>query len=347
MTETLRPTVVIEGRAPLEGQLVTRQTFIPAELANMGVDTVYVQAEDPSTYGEAGCIRAYTAYGSETPTEAVLEPGTYAWRLRDPVWADGDRAAFPDGDGYNSQRARADLATRRGFANVLAEMGLGVYGVDLVDAPEAQGQQARETLFVKPDRINDISERLGTRARLVHGNVSRVAMAGVNFDAVVLQRLESTVAARDLADHLDVSLAAGLPGDTLHAVRIFAPLWLPAADAPAVELRLTDPHEDVGKFFATQQYLLEPEHVRGKLPQLAALHRNVHTAFRARYGEQNYLTFDYLIRPDGSVRVLNGLVRGLTPNLEHQRPEVQHLANATANVEVKRLARVALSIAGQ
>ncbi len=43
-------------------------------------------------------------------------------------------------------------------------------------------------------------------------------------------------------------------------------------------------------------------------------------------------------RHDDSAKVLNGLVRAMAPNLAGQTAEVQHLANATADVEVQRLA---------
>ncbi len=305
---------------------------------------MYIQAEDPRTYDATGNIQTYTTYGSEASAGPVLQPGTYAWRLRDPVCADGDPSAYPEGDGYNSQRARTELATRRGFAGVLNEMGLGRYGVAPLNLSDLRESQLGGTIFIKPNRVNDISEQAGTRSRLVPINEVGVALAGI--DDPVLQLPEPTIAVSELADHLGATLnTADLPIDSLQAVRIFTPLWLSASEAPAVELRLTDPREGVGKFFATQQYLLEPEHVRSRLPQLADLHQRAHRAFRARYGEQNYLTFDYIIHPDGSAKLLNGLVRGLTPNLEHQRPEVQHLATATADVEVRQLARLALTVA--
>lgn len=333
----------MEGRPPLPGQLVTRQTYLPAVLQAEGVHTVYVQAEGSGTYNTSGHIHTYTAYGSKEATRATLKPGTYAWRLRDPVWPGGDPAGYPEGHGYNCARARGELATRQGLARALAAMGLQKYGVETIAASSPHAWPTGETLFVKPNRVNDISERPGMRAQLVNPT-DRGASPATPAGDLILQKPERLVAARELADHVSIptdQLSSTIP--YLHTLRVFTPLWLPAWNAPAVELRFTDPHNDIGAFFATYQYLLEPAHVRDRLPLVAQLHQAVHTAFRERYSAQNYLTFDYLILADGSPKLLNALVRGLTPNLEHQPPEVQHLANATADVEAKHLAALALS----
>lgn len=85
-----------------------------------------------------------------------------------------------------------------------------------------------------------------------------------------------------------------------------------------------------------------------RLRDLARLHNRVHDAFVKRYGENNYLTVDYLVGIDGP-KILNGLVRGLTPNLpEDERPvEAPQLATATADVEVQRLATLAKDLAAR
>jgi hypothetical protein len=336
------PTVVIEGRAPLPNQLVTRQTYLPMELAKLGIQTLFVEAGASGTYDQEGHVQDYTVYDSEEGGNEALTPGSYAWRLRDPVWEDGDPAAYPDGQGYNSQRARAELSTRRNFAHILAEMGLGNFGIPIIPTDAARQLPPGEIVFIKPNHISDISNEPSARAQLT--NIEELDDVSPEFSTHnAIQRLESTISAQELAGHLGLRVDE-LDADVnyLHAVRVFSPLWLPSEDTPAIEIRLTDPRQDVGRFFATRQYLLEPEHVQNRLPRLAQLHRYVHAAFAERYGPHNYLTFDYLALDDGSIKILNGLVRGLTPNLEHQRPEVQHLANATADVEVVQLARLAL-----
>jgi len=329
----------MEGRAPLSGQLVTRQTYLPSMLLEKGVQTIYVDAGNPDAYDTAGRIRNYTTYGAEDPLHPTLEPGSYAWRLRDPVWVGGDPSAYPNGQGYNSELARTELATRRGFARALSSVGLDAYGVEIMDTKTIEKRHPEGLVFIKPDRISDVSANPEARARLVRS-------AGIRDNTSsehVIQKYVTPMAAQKLADHLGATTALPETNDTyLNTVRIFTPLWTPPGSAPAVELRITNPRTDIGALFATHQYLLEPEHVRTRLPELTKLHDNVHAAFAARYGEQNYLTFDYIILPDGSAKVLNGLVRALTPNLEHQRPEVQHLANATADVEVRHLAKLAL-----
>lgn len=337
-----RPTAIIEGRAPLPNQLVTRQTYLPKKLEAEGIQTAYVKIEDSESHDVSGRIQRYTAYGSGELVHAALDPDSYVWRLRDPIWTEGDPSAYQNGWGYNSQRARQELNTRQGLAKVLKEIGLDKYGVGIVDASGSQKWQPDELVFIKPDRINDVSERPGTRARLMR--TDEIDTLSTSSDGMILQRQETVVSAQDLVNHLGVAADSLDPHvNYLHAVRVFAPLWLPPGGVPAVELRLTNPREDIGKFFATCQYLLEPKYAYERLPQLAALHQTIHAAFLARYGKQNYLTFDYIIMPDGSVKMLNGLVRGLTPNLEHQSSEVQHLANATADVEVRHLAELALS----
>jgi hypothetical protein len=342
MKEIIQPPIVVmEGRRPLPDQLITRQTYVPAELEKDGILTFYVDPLNPDTHDSHGRIRAYTAYGQEEPLQTTLEPSTYTWRLRDPVWSNGDPAAYPDSQGYNSTRARSELAMRQGFAIALSEMGLDSYGVHNLTSSDLRAQQVNESIFVKPNRISDVSTKPGTRAQIIHAAES-IQLA----KDVIAQKILTPIPAQQLAAHLGITTAKVPNAEYLHAIRVFAPLWLPPGSTPAVELRLTDPLRDVGNFFATQQYLLEPGHVFAQLPKLNELHQKVHTAFTARYGEHNYLAFDYLIQPDGTVKVLNGLIRALTPNLEGQAPEVQHLANATADVEIRHLARLALELAG-
>jgi len=81
--QLIRPLAVIEGRAPLPAHLMpdglpqpkTRQTELPILLAKEGVDTIYVEAQKPTTYDELGRICVFTAYGSAEPVNDVLEPG--------------------------------------------------------------------------------------------------------------------------------------------------------------------------------------------------------------------------------------------------------------------------------
>lgn len=337
MPEIFQPTVVIEGRAPLPNQLVTRQTYLPTELAKEGVQAFFVNAGDNEAYDEQGKLRGLN-----------IEAGQYAWRLRDVTWQDGDPTAFVESHGYNSALARAELATREGFAITLRELGLEQYGVKTIRHSELQGWEPDEFVFIKPNRISDISQDAGTRARLVRAHELNTAVAESFAGGAVLQRPEQLMPARNLLDQLGVSVEdVSSDANYLHTLRIFTPLWLPVSQTPAVELRLTDPRSDIGKQFATKLKLLEPELVFSRLPELAKLHGIVRNAFAAKYSENNYLTFDYIVCDDGSVKIANGLVRALTPNLEGQAPEVQHLANATADVEVERLAKLAINLAAR
>lgn len=334
MSETLTPTVVIEGRAPLPNQLVTRQTYLPTELANEGVQAFFVNAHDPEVYDSSGRISSLD-----------LEPGQYAWRLRDVTWEGGDPSAYADGHGYNSQAARIELATREGFAGALDELGLKDFGVEIQTTKGLRDWALGEFVFLKPNRISDISQDPGTRAQIVRTGDLDTKLTEQFPGGVILQRPEKLIDSTTLLDHLGINTEQLDPEvDYLHSLRIFTPLWLPANQTPAVELRLTDQNNDIGKLFATKLQLLEPELVFNKLPELARLHTLARNAFAAKYSEQNYLTFDYIVCSDGSVKILNGLVRALTPNLEGQAKEVQHLANATADVEVKQLAKLAIGL---
>ncbi len=335
MAEVFQPTVVIEGRAPLPNQLVTRQTYLSAALATGDIRTFLVDAGDPDTYDTSGRIRSLD-----------LEPGHYAWRLRDIAWPDGDPSAYTPGHGYNSATARTELATRQGFATALSELGLGEYGIETRPISDLKDPEADELIFIKPNKISDVSEAPGARAQLIKTADFGEQTKESPVSTAIWQRPEPLINAQELIDQL--GLTVDIPDsnvDYLHALRVFSPLWLPLSQVPAVELRLTDPHSDIGKQFASQLKLAEPELVFHRLPQLAVLHALVESAFAAKYGRQNYLTFDYVVRQDGSVRVLNGLVRGLTPNLEGQTEDVQHLAKATADVEVTRLASLAMQFA--
>lgn len=330
------PTVVMEGRAPLPNQAVTRQSYLSKLLQAAGVRTVFVEAQDHRVYNGAGCIHIATPYGATQPASVALQPGTYAWRLRDVWWPNGDKTAYQPSHGYNSQRARTGLAGRDGFVAALDELSLGKYAVQSVEPGSVDSD---EMIFVKPRLVNDIGRTEGTRAkRLRAGIVTQKIMQGFAGGAI-LQRQEPLLPAMDLADQLGVR--SPLDQSYLHAIRVFSPLWLSVAETPAIELRFTNPQKGIGEPFATHLHLLEPQAVWGNLRQLARAHKAVHAAFIRHYGRHNYLAFDYLIRNDGSVRVLNGLVRALTPNLEGQPQKVRHLARATADVEAEYLIRLA------
>ncbi|HEU5186868.1 MAG TPA: hypothetical protein VFT87_00005 [Candidatus Saccharimonadales bacterium] len=340
MSETLTTTVVIEGRPPLEGQSATRQTHFLENFDAAGIRTVFIDnPKDPTIYDADGRLLGLT-------------PGEYAWRLRDVVWEDGDPAAFRDGDGYNSQKAR-NLTSREAFAAALREVGLEAYGVETRPSNNLKGWKPGEFVFLKPNTISDIHDpekSPGTRARLIRSDRIGEALAEPLAGGAVLQRPKKLMAARDLADQLGLPADELEPGvDYLHALRVFTPLWLPLDQTPAIELRLTnrgnDAQSDIGKLFATKIKLLEPELVFTQLPEVAKLHRLVHEAFSRHYGKQNYLAFDYIICKDGSVKILNGLVRALTPNLEPQPEEVKHLARKTADVEVEHLKSLARKLA--
>lgn len=335
----------------MPGQRETRQTYLPRILETMRVRTIFVDAANPETYDALGRICGWTGYGNVQPTERPLEPGIgyQAWRLRDVTWPDGDPAAYPDGAGYNSERAREELRTRDGLWHVLQQkqMGLEAYGVETIAGPNVHERMrewaAEELLFAKPNIISDVSDISkdpNTRAHLVAGRDLQATLARLSFaGGVVLQRLEPLLPATDLMDQLGIELDKSQEKH-LHTLRVFSL----AGETPAVELRLTDPRTDVGKLFATKLYLLEPGEVSDRLPQLADTHAIARDAFATRYGENNYFAFDYMLLRDGAVKILNVLVRGLTPNLpraDQRESEAGRLAIATADIEARHLAKLA------
>lgn len=249
MSETFRPTVVIEGRAPLPGQLVTRQTYLASALEAEGMQTFFVNAQDPEAYDAAGRLR-----------NLDLEPGQYAWRLRDKTWQNGDPTAYPDGNDYNSSTARTELATREDFAKTLQVLGLERYGIPLQRASDLKDWELDEFIFVKPNRVNDISGDAALRARRVKTVVLMANIIETEED-MILQRPEQLLDAGELVGQLGTAFSIDRDFNYLHALRIFTPLWLPVDQTPAVELRLTDTRGDIGKQFASQLQLLEPEHV--------------------------------------------------------------------------------------
>lgn len=338
----------MEDRNRLPGQLVARQDYIPNQLLVVGdvpIHTLLIKAEDEATYDSSGRIWSFRRYGEADQTIGILEPGTYAWRIRDATWEGGDKAAYQPHDGHNTELARTELATQGGLAFALHEMGLGEYGIARVTNPTTEDWVPGELVLVKPQIVSDIadvSKNPSARAHLIPAGELGSKLAEATAGGIILQRPEQVLAATDLLDQLGISTDSLDPEATyLHALRVFAPLWSPS-ETPAVELRLTDARTDVGKRFATKLQLVEPELVFDRLPGVARLDRLVRPAFANRYGEQNYLAFDYVVRSDGTAKLANALVRPLTPNLEHQLPEVQHLANATADVEVRQIARTAL-----
>lgn len=344
MSEIISPAAVIEGRTPLPNQRLKRQIYLPERLKDYGVKTHFVIAHDPRAYDASGRIRGLH-----------LDPGQYAWRLRDITWEDlqiyretGDPPAYPVGCGYNSFVARSELATRERVARVLQELNLAQYAVETHNASDLHDWPEDEFVFVKPNQITDINDvRIdpGDRAHYIPTAKLSATLAELQFTGgAVLQRPQQLMPADILVDHL------GLAPDVLdpsvnyfHALRVLSPMWLPAYQPPAIELRLTDPR-DIGTPFATKLQLLEPELVFRQFPDLALLHTLLHAAFIPRFSEDSYLTFDYIVNDNGLAKLLNTLRRALTPNLEGQPPEVQHLANETADVEVRRLAEVAISL---
>lgn len=232
MSETLAPTVVIEGRPPLEGQSVTRQTYFLENFDAAGIRTVFIDnPKDPTIYDADGRLLGLT-------------PGEYAWRLRDVVWEGGDPAAFRSGDGYNSQKARG-ITTREAFIATLHEVGLGAYSVETRLSTDIKDWEPGKLVFVKPNIISDIHDpekSPGTRARLIRSGRIGEELARPLAGGAILQRREKLMAAQDLADQLGLSTDELEPGvDYLHALRIFTPLWLPLNQTPAIELRLTNP----------------------------------------------------------------------------------------------------------
>lgn len=345
------PFVVIEGRAPLLGQQVTRQTYLPLVLQEEHhIRTIYIEAHDPATYTSEGLIRAYTIYGGQAHT---LETGGFyapAWRLRDLAWPSGDMPAFLPGQGYNSPALRRELATRFGMAQALGRMGLqskSVQSMSIGDGAEPAQWAESDFVFIKPRLVHDIGANdpgAMTRARRVAAGEITPSLLAQFGENAILQNVEPTMAAVDLLGDLGVKTAAELEADCLHALRVYQPLWLPHNAPPAAELRLSNPG-DVGQRFATELHLLEPEHLFSSLPNLDELHSTVCTALLGEYGELNYPAVDYLIMSDGSVKILNVLARALSPNLpepDREQPAMAHLARATADVEISKLAELAL-----
>ncbi|HJQ08178.1 MAG TPA: hypothetical protein VJ836_01700 [Candidatus Saccharimonadales bacterium] len=358
-----QPAAVIEGRTPLPAHLMpdgleqvrTRQTELPIILARLSVDTLFVDAQDPATYeesgqpdGPAGRIKKYTPYRATEPVNGILECGSYAWRLRDITWPSGDPAAYRNGDGYNS--ARYALRTRMDVWHALQGMGLESYGIETITELHARDWAAEQAVFLKPDTISDISDinkHPGTRAHLVTGRDLEAKLAEITFaGGAVLQQPEPLLVATDLMAQLGIETDNSKAG-YLHAIRVFSL----AGATPAIELRLTNPkgdadnpRGDIGKLFATELHLLPPEQAFGRLPAFAAAHTLIRNAFAARYGEDNYFAFDYIIRGDGSVGLGNALLRALTPNVPNEeglRTEAGRLAIATIIVEAEYLARKA------
>lgn len=331
----------------------TRQTELPLSLARLGVDTLFVNAQDPATYDASGRICVFTQYDTAEPVHAVLKPNSYARRLRDFTWPDGDPAAYPDDEyGYNSAKARYGLRTRTDLWHALQEMGLETYGMEPFTEPHARDWSAEKAVFLKPNTISDISDitkHPGTRAHLVAGRDLNAKLAELTFaGGVVLQRPELLRAATALMDQLGIETDSSKTG-YLHAIRVFSL----AGVTPAIELRLTNPEAnasspqgDIGKLFATELHLLPPEQAFDALPTFAVAHNRIRNAFAARYGENNYFTFDYIIREVGSVGLVNALTRALTPNApneEAQKIEAGRLATATITVEAEYLARLAIA----
>jgi hypothetical protein len=335
------PLVVIEGRTPLPEQRITRQTYLPDVLDEQGVQTLYVKADDPTTYTK-GLICSYSVYGGG---DYSLEHGGLcapAWRLRDPVWS---RQAFLPGRGYNPDLLRQELATRLSAAQALSALGLAGWSVESVTVDTERPEQWAEGgyVFVKPNAVKDVGVNQPgamARARIFHINEITPGVLAEFGDMPVIQTVEPVMGARDFLGHLGLTTARGLRADCLHALRMYQPLWLPFDQAPAAELRLSN-REDVGRRPATELHLLEPGHVFSPLPALRELHRQVHAALVARYGTLGYPAIDYIVKPDGAIKILNVLARALTPNLEGQRDGVQYLAEATADVEAEKLAALA------
>ncbi|HVQ44255.1 MAG TPA: hypothetical protein VMT30_04800 [Candidatus Saccharimonadia bacterium] len=337
------PVAVIEGRAPLHNQRFPRQEYLSNALGRKyGVQVLLIQAQDPTTYDEDGLIRTFTVYGGGPWT---LEEGIYApaWRLRDVIWREGgNKLAFLPGRGYNFARLRQDLKTRLGLGRVLDELGFSGQSVESVAFDGRKpGRWPEEThFFLKPNVVMDVGADPSSRAQLVRRDELTPAFVARFGDAPVLQAVEPGMGDQDLLGALGLAPSDRLGAGCLHALRIYQPLWLPSDQAPAAELRLSNP-EDVGERFATELHLLEPEQVFDSFPSLRKLHGDLHAILASRYGALGYPAIDYIIGPDGSTKILNVLARPLTPNLEGQRDDVMHLAQATADVEVLKLAELA------
>lgn len=323
-------TVLLEGRRPLPGQHITRQTYLEEKLTAQGISVTYVDVNDPSTFNE-------------------VNPERSVWRLRDVVWPDSpnvhDPPAFRVGHGYNSSVLRHDLQTRSSVQRILGSSGLAGALLDAVlinvDAHRVELPPG-DQLFVKPSVVTDIGETApggpARRAKLVpRDDVAAVIAAEFGGQAIV-QPIHQRLSPRELADALGIADLP--PGELFQTLRFYQPLWLSANDAPAAELRSSQP-EQVGQRLPTAADLLEPATVREAFPQLAALHQHVHFVLLEGYGEHNYPAVDYLIEPDGQARVVNVLARAFTPNLEGHRGLSAELARATADVEVAQLQKLA------
>ena len=220
-------------------------------------------------------------------------------------------------------------------------MRLGAYGIETFTNPRARDWTGEQSVFVKPNDISDNGRGAGTRAQLVASQDLRAVLSKRFAGGAVLQRPEPLLAATELLDQLDIEPDSSM-SNYLHAIRVFSL----AGVTPAIELRLTNPASDIGSLFATKLHLLEPESVFSSLPGIAVVHGRIQTAFAERYGKNNYFAFDYIVRRDGSVKLVNALLRALTPNLPRygeQASEAGNLALATVALEANYLTVQAIS----
>lgn len=351
------PTLIMEDRKLLPGQTYGRQQGIPDAMEKLRddpddpieqqVDTLFIQGDDPDTFDKHGRIQRFRRHGEEEYVSAVIEDTeSYAWRIRDKVWDGGDPSALRHGNGHNTERARTEQAVRTGLDPVLRKYGLERYAIETRLASDLAGWEPGEFVFIKPNKISDISDpekSPGTRAQLIRSDEIDQKLINPFAEEAVLQRPEKLIHVAELLDQLGIpveKLELDPEADYLHAFRFFTL----GRKAAAVELRLTDPRSDIGKQFATKLQLIEPQLVDEKLPELARAHALIRDAFMTEYTDSNYFGFDLIVTADGSIKIVNALTRALTPNLLGQAKEVEDLAKATLNVEARVLARTAIAL---
>lgn len=347
-----QPVVGMEGRAPLHEQTVTRQTYLPAELAKKGIQTVYVLADNPEIYS-GGKITNYSVYDGQDNRNVQLSSKAGitlpTWRLRDVSWEDGDPPAYRAEGGYNSPPLRAGLQTRPSIHKALTNLGLGSYTIESHVVTDNESDSSFdgtevEEVFVKPLEVKDVGkDKPGkpARARLVAGRDALQVIAEEFDGNAVIQEVQPVISANELTAKLGIDRSGEeFPDGTLHAVRVHNPHWLAYDNPSAVEVRIST-REDVGELFATEVHLVEPEQAFNRLPELARAHEEVHSAMNGQYDRYNNPAVDYIVSPGGNIYVSSVLARPLTPNLEQTDSEQARLALVTADVEVKKLTELA------